>query len=173
MEKPQHPVDPIIGHIATAITEWQNALSEEKIKKNVHKALNQSTDNLMLQLLGLESHTHSDGRRTWRVDHCNGRAGESAAGDILRKWQQDAIVDFFRDVGMPVLSELEKEDLKQEIKRRYMENMKSAIYSEVRAAASRDLSKLIQSISQETQLEDYKKVLSLLGTNPILSKEEK
>lgn len=54
--------------------------NEPKIEQLVRATLNRKVDQVVLKLLGFDHRYES-----WQVDHCNGRAGDSAAGDWLRE----------------------------------------------------------------------------------------
>lgn len=155
------PLNTLVPVVYEAIREWQSELDESAIKNHVKKQLDRSSNRLFLTLLGLES---SSGN-SWKVDHCNGRSGESAAGDILRKWHEEAIEEWFRHVAMPSLTEEEAESIRASIKKEYVSTLKRDLTRQARERASLDLSALVQQISQETQTENYRALMELLGTS--------
>lgn len=53
------------------------------IERRVRDELDKRADTVVVQLLGFDR--DSGIRSTWKLDHCNGRAGNSAAGDWLRE----------------------------------------------------------------------------------------
>jgi hypothetical protein len=81
-----NPVDSLLTSIACAVEEWKAKNTKEVIKTTVTELLDKESKQLTLKLLGFE-----DRWGKWEVDHCNGRGGESAAGDYLRIAQKTAI----------------------------------------------------------------------------------
>ena len=82
-EKTEPPID-----MEAVKSEYQEQLKKvmaskftpEQIQKDVHTRLERERVGIVASLLGFEF----DCGHFSRVDHCNGRAGESAAGDFLR-----------------------------------------------------------------------------------------
>lgn len=72
-----------------AAQEWIKK-TEPHIERHVHELLNAHVQEVVSKLLGFDN---SYGE-PWKLDHCNGRAGESAAGDWLRKRVGQAVYDW-------------------------------------------------------------------------------
>ena len=71
-----------------AIMGWLKR-QESDIEKNVTKMLDARLEELVAKMMGFD---YRYGR--WELDHCNGRDGESAAGDWLRNRAKKAIEDW-------------------------------------------------------------------------------
>lgn len=68
-----------------AAAQWM-AEHRNKIPQMVSSMLERRMEEVVAKLLGFDNHWGD-----WAVDHCNGRAGNSAAGDWLREQARDAI----------------------------------------------------------------------------------
>jgi len=74
---------------------WLDAHPPEEIECRVHELMNRNLQKIVIGLLGFE---HRWDR--WEVDHCNGRGGNSAAGDYLRSCASAAVDKWFRSVDL-------------------------------------------------------------------------
>lgn len=88
------------------------------VERRVRDTLDRRAELLVCQLLGFDSDTWG-GNATWKLDHCNGRAGNSAAGDWLRSRAVDAVKDWLDEQAgqLPELSKAAKDDLRNEYSR--------------------------------------------------------
>lgn len=66
----------------TALMKAELAMNwtEDKIKQRIHKSLNDAFNNILATALGFELDSWNG---KWKVDHCNGRAGESTIGKMI------------------------------------------------------------------------------------------
>lgn len=62
---------------------------EQNIESVIHRMLDRRLEEIVAKLMGF-----SISREQWELDHCNGRAGESAAGDWLRNKAGAAVKDW-------------------------------------------------------------------------------
>lgn len=69
-----------------AAQDWLKS-NEPDIERRVWALLNNHVQKIVVKLLGFDHHWGED----WELDHCNGRAGESAAGDWLRERAGEAV----------------------------------------------------------------------------------
>ena len=90
METTTNSVFEYIQTIEQSIDEWVQDNSPAKIKKNVHEQLAKKQKEIMLKLLGFESY-YGD---AYKIDYCNGRAGQSAIGDYIKDNLQPALEEF-------------------------------------------------------------------------------
>ena len=61
------------------INKWIS-LHREKLKDDVSRRLDSRLEELISKYMGFNNHWGK-----WELDHCNGRQGESAAGDFIKK----------------------------------------------------------------------------------------
>lgn len=152
-----NPVDGVLEVIALAVEEWKLQNTPEHIKEQVTDLLNQNREQVTLNLLGLEK-----GWGKWTVDHCNGRNGNSAAGDYLRKVQQEAIEEWFTSMCMPVLSSKTKASIQKSMQEDYEHMFKQQLRRKISEMAERDATALVEKLSVSNQAENYLKVVKLL-----------
>ena len=111
----------------------------------------------MLKLLGFE-----EGYGKYQLDHCNGRSGESSAGDFLRRTQADAIKNWLSNVAMPSLSPEEEKMLRESMQREYSSRFRTQALQSAKQQAEADAKELIQQISKSMQADNYAKLLHLI-----------
>jgi len=77
--------------------DWaQNA--ESHINQKVSDILSSRLDSLILTICGLESSQIKGDFRYWKVDHCNGRGGNSPVGQILLEAVKSTLSDISKDI---------------------------------------------------------------------------
>lgn len=158
MTQPLNPVDGLLAAIACAVEEWKGKNTAEAIKKTVTDLLNKESEQITLRLLGF-----NDRYGKWEVDHCNGRGGNSAAGDYLRTFQKTAIQEWFQSVAMPKITPALQKNLAKDLQKTYDEFLSRGVREEVIAQAGRDAKELVKQLTVSNQAENYLKVLTLLN----------
>lgn len=99
-QKPQNPIEVVFSRMVQAMDEWEREHTPEKMQKDVHALLNQSRDEIVRKLLGFNQ---SYGGK-WELDHCNGRAGNSPAGEYLYNTLKPIINSWLGQVEMPTMT---------------------------------------------------------------------
>lgn len=155
-----NPIDQVLPAIAQAVAEWQTKNTEEVIKATVKRKLDQASEEITLKLLGFNN---SWGK--WELDHCNGRAGESAAGDFIKKVQQEAIQEWLTSVMLPKVTPQLASKLKAEAQREYADTLLSKVRQLARNKADADASNLINKIIESKDVDKYIKTMKLLNPN--------
>tara|TARA_R110000868_G_scaffold75901_5_gene218661 strand:+ start:231 stop:665 length:435 start_codon:yes stop_codon:yes gene_type:complete len=85
----------------------------------------------------------------WELDHCNGRMGESAAGDWLRETAGDAVRAWLTDQAgnLPKLPKTIVESLRSQ----YLDVFRQELAAQLRKKAIRDASEALTQIRLDTQ----------------------
>lgn len=110
-------------------TKLLDSMSEESLRKQVKDMIESMTKNTVLQLLGFEAKAYPGRQPYWSIDHCNGRAGESAIGSAIKDFVKEALREKLLDE--PKLTEDERARVKEEVRRAYLD----AYRNEVRSGA--------------------------------------
>ena len=155
----ENPLDALIPSIAVAVEEWKLANTEEMIKSNVTNRLNKASDEITMRLLGFNNGW--DGK--WVLDHCNGRSGESAAGDFIRKAQSEAIKGWLSSICMPKLSPVLKAKLEKEMQYEYNEYITRMVRNKIRDIADVHLTELVNSVVSTEKLNAYLQASKLIN----------
>lgn len=153
----EKPVDSILPHIATAVAEWKAANTEEKIKETVINLLEKESKQIVLKLLGF-----SESWGKWEVDHCNGRGGQSAAGDFLTRVQQGAIQEWLKTVAMPTMNRATKAGMQKSAQSEYTYNLKRLVREYAAAQAATDAKEVIKQLVASDQVDNYLKLMALI-----------
>lgn len=157
-EMVEKPLDSILPVIAAAVAEWKVENNPERIRKTVIDALNAQSTSITRQLLGFEKGWDSE----WRVDHCNGRAGNTAVGDYFRQVQSQAIKEWLETVKMPELTPTFKKKLASEMRNEYESYLRSTARDLAIQVAKKDAATLVDQICSSDRLENYLKTMALI-----------
>lgn len=149
----------LITVIDTAIDKWMQDNSPEKISKEVKSKLDKYKDEITLKLLGFDK---SYGEKAWKLDHCNGRAGNSAAGDYLRATQAVAIEEWLSTLTLPVLTPSQEESLLRDSQNNYYTAMRKAVLSKLTKKVEEDSTALINSMLPTLDVESFLKAKNLI-----------
>lgn len=152
------PLDEVLPFITQAVADWKTKNSKEVIAKQVTNQLDKSSAEITMKLLGFDERWGK-----WDVDHCNGRSGESAAGDYLRKAQQTAVQKWLETVQLPEIPPKLKAAAVAEYKNDYQKALQLALYRLAMKQAEEDAQFLIGKLTTSDRLEDYLKTMKLLG----------
>jgi hypothetical protein len=140
--------------IEDAVQEWLYGRTEGDIYRQVFAYLDMNSQTIVRKLLGFDKDTFN---QHFTLDHCNGRAGSTAAGDYLRSAATTAIREWFeRNVPahlfVDALSEKEVADFIAEGKREYA----YVVRQKLRDLAAREAEKSVQKFLQEVISPDKK-----------------
>ena len=153
-----NPVDDLLPVIAEAVEQWRTANDPATINSKVKRELDKSSKEIMIKLLGF-----SGDYRGYSLDHCNGRSGNSPAGDFVIQAQAEAVRGWLRTVAMPELTEAEKKTMEASCHAHYAEQFKRSLNEQVRTKAKSDATELINQISQSNNLGKYQELLKLIS----------
>lgn len=126
-----------------AAAEWFDKHgSEAQVKYDVTKLLDSKREEIVANLLGFKIDW-----REWQVDNCNGRSGESAAGDLLRKTAGKA-VDEWLLAQAGALPTLPKGAAKAFL-REYAEALEDALRDRARSMAEEEAERITVAAAHE------------------------
>jgi len=75
-----------------AVAEWlADHATKGEVRAKVFSFLDRKLDETIAKMIGF-----SNSWSRWEVDHCNGRAGESAAGDFLRQHCHESVQEWLK-----------------------------------------------------------------------------
>lgn len=158
------PMEEMVSIIGAAVSEWKQSMDPARIRYDTFNRLNAEANTITMKLLGFEADRWN--REEWSIDHCNGRAGESAAGTYLRNAQADAIKEWLSVVPMPTLSSTLTGTLKAEAQEQYTYTFRQQLLASVRNQAAQDADALIKELSKKHSVDQYIKALALLNQDP-------
>ncbi len=159
MTTPVNVIDSTIPIIANAVEEWKKKNTSALLTKRVTDLLNNNSETIVMKLLGFNV---SYGEK-WELDHCNGRSGNSAAGDYLREVQSNAIKEWLSKVQLPTLSDVAQKKLTAEMKYDYEHALKIAFSKLIIAKAEADAVLLMNELTESKQLDNYLAAMKLVS----------
>ena len=151
------PLDTVLPTILSAANEWQKEHSPEKLKSKVKTMLDAHAEEITMKLLGF-----SDSWGRWEVDHCNGRSGNSAAGDYLRQHQQAAIQEWMENLCLPKLTPTLKKSLQAEMQKAFTSELSYKLHKAVSNKLDELVQKVLEDLASSDDLEGYLKAIQLI-----------
>ena len=163
--QPVNPLDELLPVIAQAVASWQAIHTPATIKERVTELLDKSREEIILKLLGFDK-CGWEGK--WVLDHCNGRSGESAAGDYLRSVQADAIKEWLANIPMPVMSPKMLSNFKKQYQQEFDQRVQYQLQKLITQEADKRAAELFKNITSSNQLDDYMKTMKLINPQGIV-----
>ena len=154
------PINDLLPTVLKSIDKWKEKNSEEALTQRVHELLDDNAETIVLKLLGFDNRWNK-----WELDHCNGRKGESAAGDYLRQVQQDAIQDWLKNVKLPELNKTLSSAMKKELEADYKNYLRKFLYEYAREEADKTAKELSQSLFTQSKVDGMLKLQQLIQNN--------
>jgi hypothetical protein len=151
-------MDKALSSIVSAMATWEKQNDPKTLKARVHKLLDQNAEVLLKKLLGFDNKWSGD----WELDHCNGRNGESAAGDYIKKHQLEAIKEWLGQITLPEMTPAFKKKIEKDLQHAYEQEIQNGVYARVRAQADKDLNALVTQVVSSRTFEKYQQTLALL-----------
>ena len=161
---PTNPIDDLLPVISQAVADWQAKHTPKELTQRVNKLLNDSCEEIIFKLLGFNKDKW-DGR--WSLDHCNGRSGESAAGDYLRRVQADAIKEWLAKIPMPTMSTKMLAEFKKQYQTEFNSRVKYQMRRLIEQEADKRAEQLFKELTQSNQVNDFIKVMQLISPKGI------
>lgn len=154
------PLDEILPTLYQAAEEWKSKNPPEKIKKDVTTFLNKNREEIVLKLLGFDLRYGSK----FALDHCNGRSGNSTAGDFLTSAVATGIDDWLRTVCMPELSEKDRISIQKSMQDEYTARFKRSLLDRVALKATNDAKELADSLFSSKELAGLVRLNTLISS---------
>lgn len=157
----QNPIDDLLPFLLQAVEAWKQRNTPQQLMQQVNSKLDKSRDEIILKLLGFN--TSYSG---WQLDHCNGRSGDSIAGEYLKRHQNAAIEDWLRRTVMPALSDDRRESILRSMEQQYEKYFRECLSKAITAQASKDAEAVMAQLTQSHSLDKYLKMLELIADEP-------
>ena len=155
----ENPAHIVLSVVTQTIDAWKKENTPEVLKKKTKKLLDNNSEEIVYKLLGFDKDSWNG---KWKLDHCNGRSGNSAAGDYIRKCQKETIDKWLAEVPLPTLKESMAKQITQEAERIYLGAFREAFKALVQSAAENQAQELFDSVSADLALKKYFKTINLL-----------
>lgn len=146
----QQPIYEHIALIEEAIQSWKDSNNPTAIKSSVKKKLDDAKENILLQMLGFEYSY----RGTFKIDHCNGRAGESMIGTYIKENVQHSLQEYMR-TAFPISI---NEDTQIALQQCTQDEFTKALHNEFRKSVRKHLNDTVATLAQrytDTLLDEY------------------
>lgn len=115
-------IEPLIRAARQEAKRWVDEVKAEgQLEREIRRRLDKRLDEIIGKLLGFDSRWGG-----WEVDHCNGRSGESAAGNWLRRRAGEAVQKWLDDQAgnLPSLPERAIKSLRNEYLHGFREELR-------------------------------------------------
>jgi len=158
----QYTYKDIIQIAKNAIDEWirTNVLEEESFKRRIKVELDKNQAQILMKLLGF----NTDYGRKWELDHCNGRAGQSAAGEFIKSRMGEEVNQWLvaQTGKLPDLPQ----DAIESLHKYYLQELRCILRDKVKHMAAdkaEQIAKLIVKEIESVDITDLKKGLDTIG----------
>ncbi|MEN8171377.1 MAG: hypothetical protein ABFS03_00705 [Chloroflexota bacterium] len=118
--------------------------AEANIQEKVDSFLDDAMDEFILRVCGFEV-SWGSGRnkyKYWRIDHCNGRSGNSPIGDVINKAVAEKLASMMG--AFDTVSASDMNDLKKEAHSEYIKQFKRQVSTMVRNRADKDAAEFVK-----------------------------
>lgn len=154
----EHPLDALLPLVYQYMNEWHQQKSPDVLRRNIHAALDKSSREVLLKLMGFNNGWGG----AWEIDHCNGRSGNSIAGEFLKKTQKEALEAWLKAVTLPTLTPKQEADILESMTKEYLSNFRSQIRKVAREKAQQDVQALVERITPAQTIDSFGQLLELL-----------
>lgn len=153
------PMDQIFPMIVVALESWKQEFNVEKIKEDIYSRMNKSQQEILLKLLGFDKDSW-DGH--WKLDHCNGRNGNSTAGEYLKSVQAEAVKEWLGKIPMPTMTDELKEKLANQMQKEFEYTLLNKAKDIAQNAANEQLKELKDKLLTTNIVDKYFKAIDLI-----------
>lgn len=119
--------------------------TKEQIRRGVLDILNRNVQSIISKLLGFDDHWGGD---RWEVDHCNGRSGNSAAGDFIREQAGEAVNEWLKEQARK-LPQLPKKAIIS-LRAEYLEQLQKNLSRNIREKAATDANQMYLKLIEDS-----------------------
>ena len=156
--KVKNPLEMTMSAMNAAVAKWETENTPELLASQVRKKLDAHKHEIVLKLLGFNT-GYSD---SWQLDHCNGRSGNSAAGDYIVSAQKEAVKTWLESVCMPVVSPTIKKKLAASIQAEFGSMVEYHMRQHIDAKAKDLATEYMQSLEASEFIDNFVKTNALL-----------
>lgn len=153
-----NPIDELLPVIAQAVAAWKLNNTTTVVKDKITRLLDANSKEITMKLLGFNNRWNE-----WELDHCNGRSGNSAAGDFIRSTQAEAIKEWLAQVSMPSLDTKTKNKLIKQAQATYEDYLGRSVRAAIERKATADADLVIAHLTQSQQIDKHLQVLKLIN----------
>lgn len=153
-----NPVDDLLPEIAAAVEKWRGTNTPQKLRDDIFRRLDKERDVIVLKLLGFDSSYGG-----FQLDHCNGRGGNSTAGDFLKAAQSEAIKEWLSRTTLPVLTDERRESILRSCSQHYESLFREGLKKAIAEKAKADIDAVMVEITKSNNIDKYLKVLGLIN----------
>lgn len=157
MSLPANPVDELLPMLVQALETWKAKNTPALMTSQIHSRLDKARDQIVLKLLGFDNSYGG-----WHLDHCNGRAGNSTAGDYLAQTQAAIVKEWLSTVAMPELSQEDRDKIRNSMQDTYLKYFRDGLRNAMIAKANADIAVVMEAFSKSDAADKYLKVLGLI-----------
>jgi len=155
----ENPLDSVLPIINDAIREWHRNNPPKTIKAQVTKELDKNQKEILLKLLGFNNRWNS----SYEVDHCNGRSGNSAAGDAIKNVLAIEIDKWLKQAEFPKLTKKEESDILISMRKTYVDRFKQKTRQYIEIKAENDAIDIISKVTQSFNVDKYGELMQLIA----------
>lgn len=155
------PVESLFADISVAMHQWHGEQAKT-IHTTIRKRLDNHADEVLMKLMGFERGYGQE----WKIDHCNGRNGNSNISDFLKTAQEATVKEWLAGIPLPTLTPAMKKSLAKQIQQIYDNELRRIVHSMAQTRAEQDLAALLKEILPTPSVAGFLKVQELVNPTP-------
>lgn len=156
----ENPIDDLLPLVAAAVESWRVTNTPKNLKQKIFARLDKSRDEIVLKLLGFSSEYGG-----YTLDHCNGRSGNSPAGEFLKNAQADAIREWLKTTALPELTGERRISILKGMEQQYERLFREGLSAALKEKAKKDVDAVMDKISESHNIDRYMQVLGLINAD--------
>ena len=149
----------LVVAIDNAKTKYLMGITPQVIETDLKNKLNKHRDEITMKLLGFDKCSYGE----WKIDHCNGRAGNSIAGDNLYN-RHSITIDAWMATTFkePQLTKADIDRINKQIKSEVLRNLDYHIRQRINDMTKAKVDELFKNEDLQKFVDDYIKTKDLL-----------
>lgn len=155
-----NPIDDLLPEVAASVEKWRGNNTPQQLERQIFSRLDKERDQIVLKLLGFAPEYGG-----YQLDHCNGRSGNSAAGEFLVKAQSEAIKNWLSTTVMPTLTEDRRETILKSMSQHYESLFREGLKKAIAEKATADIKAVMDAVAKSNNIDKYLRVLGLIGAD--------
>lgn len=155
------PIEQLFPAIHLATQDWIAKNNPEHIKARVAAKLDKSSDEIIMKLLGFDCSYMTN--NVYKLDHCNGRSGNSTAGDYLKTQQEAAVKEWLYQIEMPKLSPELKASIEADMQERFNRDIRNKAYEMTQNVLAKQMKVIEEHFANSNIIEKLEATAKLLN----------
>lgn len=151
----ENPVDTVMAIVANVVADWHAENNEKTIKQKVYDILDEQQEKVVWALMGFK-------KSDFNIDWNPSKGSSHPTQEHFLQIYQEAIKTWLLQIGVPELSDEDKERLEKVQRRAYFYQFEAHLRDITYKQASADAERLVEILTTSKKLEKLEKAFNLI-----------